>query len=132
MSDDYARQRRIQDDIGFKTAAFVAGMMHYFSLVFTLNILTNLAGQVKMVLDMEPSLLRGVFNLPANLMFLPEARRSIMALAVILAVSGVVFAGLVIYCRLVFRYGHWTRALGRVLLHEAFPFTLCLVLDLLT
>ena len=126
MTDDYERQRRIQDDIGFKTGAFVAGMAHYFSLVFVIACLPNLAGQVRLVCS-------GTYN-PlmwlAQLLWLPESRRLLITLLVILVVNAVVFAGLVVYSRIVFRYAAWRTAVGRVVLHEIFPFGLCLVLDL--
>ncbi len=100
MTFDYHDHRRKQEDIGFKIATFVAGLMHYFSISFFINVLRY-------------SNDRG----PATII-------------VIFAVNVVVFVCLTIYAHYVYEKPGIFTAIWRVLTHEWIPFLMCMVIDI--
>ena len=100
MSFDYHDHRRRQEDIGFKIAAFVAGLMHYFSLSFFITVIRY------------------------------SNNRRPVTIAVIFAVNVTVFICLTIYAHYVDEKPPLKKAVWKVLSHEWLPVLMCMVIDI--
>ncbi|MFC1582657.1 hypothetical protein ACFL4W_03880 [Planctomycetota bacterium] len=100
MTLDYHDHRRKQEDIGFKIATFVAGLLHYFSLSFFITV-------IRYSSDRRPA-----------------------TIAVIFAVNVTVFICLTVYAHYVYEKPSLFKAIWKVILHEWLPVLMCLVIDI--
>ena len=100
MNLDYHDHRRRQEDIGFKIATFVAGMMHYFSLSFFITVLRY------------------------------SSNRRPATVAVIFFANVVVFVCLTVYAHFVHEKPGLFTSIWKVISHEWLPVLMCLIIDI--